>query len=206
MYTVWNTWGTRSTRLFRVLEWWFQRTLWITPKLHKCDVWSRLSRLVRGLQKKMIDIIFVKNFLLFNFCNVCFKRNVSEDVNEERGNVRMLEIPWNRWQQTIVCCVEQRHVRKNAQESLIVCTSEVFGECATMRFNLEQRVFISKHYYLSSCSYVCVCHDFEEKYPGMHLSDVQIKRTIDRFKKNHSLTDLPKLVVRLFTHPSFERR
>ncbi len=24
---------------------------------------------------------------------VCFKRNVSEDVNEERGNVRMLEIP-----------------------------------------------------------------------------------------------------------------
>ncbi len=25
--------------------------------------------------------------------NVCFKRNVSEDVNEKRGNVRMLEIP-----------------------------------------------------------------------------------------------------------------
>ncbi len=43
---------------------------------------------------------------------VCFKRNVSENVNEERGNVRMLEIPWNRWQ-TIVWCVEQRHVCEN---------------------------------------------------------------------------------------------
>ncbi len=70
---------------------------------------------------------------------VCFKRNVSEDVNEERGNVRMLEVPWNRWQ-TIVWCVEQQHVRENTQESLIVCTGEVFRECATMYFNLEQRV------------------------------------------------------------------
>ena len=61
-----------------------------------------------------------------------------------------------------------------------------------MRFSNEQRCFVIKHYYSNNFSYARVRNEFTDKWPEINLSDMQIKRIIDRFEQYHRVDDLPK--------------
>ncbi len=55
-----------------------------------------------------------------------------------------------------------------------------------------QRCLIIKLYFSHNYSYLRIKNEFNEEYPDVPLTNMQIKQIIDKFEQHHTVSDLPK--------------